>query len=230
MVTRERDTGAEGKDEREFLDRVSAELCSAVLSDVLDDLGYRAQALPWEIRSLGRLSRMAGRAATLEVVETDVLPATPYQTLMALLDALVPGEVVVCAAHASTRSAYWGDLLSTCAVSRGARGVVIDGLCRDSERIRETALAVFARGTAPTDSKGRLEAVGLRGRVEVGAVQIDDGDLIVADTDGCVAVPRAIESEVIDRARRKLRGEDDVRRRLRAGESIVKVFSEEGVL
>ena len=65
---------------------------------------------------------------------------------------------------------------------------------------------VFATGTSPADSKGRLDVTAIRVPVLVGGVVVRDGDLVVADIDGCVAVPQAIEAEVIVHALAKVAG------------------------
>jgi regulator of RNase E activity RraA len=211
-------------------DALSAEWHSAVLADVMDDLGYRSQTLRHDIQPLFAGARFGGRAATLDVVETDRMPVAPYQLLLRLLDGLKANEVVVCATQASTRAAFWGELLSTAAHFRGSVGAVVDGLCRDSERIVAMAFPVFAIGRMPADSKGRLEAVSFRQPVTVGGVLVHDGDLIFGDADGVVSIPRSIEAEVLRHARRKVIGEGLVRGRLQSGASLEATFTELGIL
>jgi hypothetical protein len=130
-------------------------------------------------------------------VEVSELPAEPYRLLLELLDGIQPGEVVVGAVQAHIRAALWGELLSTHTRAKGGRGVVLDGLSRDSWGIEEMKFPVFATGLTPADSKGRLEVISIRGTIPVGGVSVADGDLIVADSDGCVVVPAAIEDEIV---------------------------------
>jgi len=89
---------------------------------------------------------------------------------------------------------------------------------------------VFATGLSPADSKGRLEVISIRGTIPVGGVSVADGDLIVADSDGCVVVPAAIEDDIIGKAMDKVSGEDKMRDVLRKGASIREVFKEYGIL
>jgi regulator of RNase E activity RraA len=70
----------------------------------------------------------------------------------------------------------------------------------------------------------------IRVPIECGGVHVEDGDLVVGDVDGCVAVPRGVEQEVVDRALAKVEGENMVRDVLRAGASIRQVFREHGIL
>jgi 4-hydroxy-4-methyl-2-oxoglutarate aldolase len=214
----------------EYLDRTSRHLYSSVLADILDEAGYRQQVMRPEVRPLYPGAKIAGRAATMLAVEVSELPPQPYHLLMELLDGLRPGEVVVAAVQAQVRAALWGELLSTHTRARGGRGVVLDGLSRDSWGIVEMKFPVFATGLSPADSKGRLEVISIRHTIPVGGVSVADGDLIVADADGCVVVPAAIEEDIIAKAMQKVSGEDKMRDVLRKGASIREVFKEYGIL
>jgi 4-hydroxy-4-methyl-2-oxoglutarate aldolase len=214
----------------EYLDRIAESLYSSVLSDILDDLGHRRQVMWPEIRPIFPGARVAGRAATMLVVAVSEVPAEPYRLLMDLLDGLRPGEVVVAGVQGHTRAAVWGELLSTHTRARGGRGAVLDGLTRDTWGIEEMRFPVFATGASPADSKGRLEVAEIRGRIPVGGVDVTDDDLVVADGDGCVVVPAALEDEVVGRAFEKVAGENTIRDILSQGASIRQVFEEHGIL
>src|SRR6266516_1859406 len=214
----------------EYLDRISEHHYSSVLADILDEAGHRRQVMRPEVRPLYPGAKFAGRAATMLAVEVSELPAQPYHLLMEMLDGLRQGEVIVAAVQAQVRAALWGELLSTHTRAKGGRGVVIDGLSRDSWGIEEMKFHVFATGLSPADSKGRLEVISIRSTIPVGGVSVADGDLIVADSDGCVVVPAAIEDDVVAKAMEKVSGEDKMRDVLRKGESISEVFKEYGIL
>jgi len=214
----------------EYLDPISKHLYASVLADILDETGHRGQVMRPEVRPLYPDARLVGRAATMLAVEVTELPAQPYHFLMELLDSLRPGEVVVGAVQAQVRAALWGELLSTHTRAKGGRGVVLDGLSRDSWGIVEMRFPVFATGLSPADSKGRIEVISIRGTIPVGGVSVADGDLVVADSDGCVVVPAAIEDEVIAKAMDKVSGEDTMRDVLRKGANLREVFTEYGIL
>ena len=214
----------------EYLDGISEHLYSSVLADILDEAGFRNQVVRPEVRPLYPGAKVAGRAATMVAVEVSELPAEPYRLLMELLDGLRPGEVVVGAVQAQVRAALWGELLSTHTRAKGGRGVVLDGLSRDSWGIEEMKFPVFATGLSPADSRGRLEVIAIRGTIPVGGVSVANGDLVVADSDGCVVVPAAIEEDIIAEAMQKVSGEDKMRDVLRKGASIREVFKEYGIL
>jgi len=214
----------------DYLDRISEKLYSSVLADILDEAGHRHQVMRPEIRPLYGGARVAGRAATMLAVEVSELPAQPYRLLLELLDGLRPGEVVVGAVQAGACAALWGELLSTHTRAKGGRGVVLDGLSRDSWGIEEMKFPVFATGLTPADSKGRIEVISIRAAIPVGGVSVAPGDLVVADSDGCVVVPAAVEDEVVAKAMEKVAGEDTMREVLRQGANLREVFEEYGIL
>ncbi len=213
-----------------YLDRIAEHLYSSVLADILDDHGYRQQSMDHEVRPLYNGAKVAGRAATMLAVEVSKLPDNPYEQLMELLDGIVPGEVVVGAVQSRASAAIWGELLSTHTRAKGGRGVVLDGLSRDSWGIAEMKFPVFARGLSPADSKGRLEVIAIRGTIPVAGVSVSNGDLLLADEDGVVVVPRDVEDEVIRLAFEKVAGENVMRDILRKGANLRAVFKEHGIL
>jgi regulator of RNase E activity RraA len=214
----------------EYYDHVEERLYTSVLADVMDDLGYRRQVMDHRIRPLYPEARVVGRAATMLAGEVYDVPAEPFKLELELLDSLEPGEVVVCTTQGSVHAAMWGELLSTHTQTKGGRGTILDGLTRDSWGIIDIRFPVFAAGLSPADSKGRLDVMAVRVPIECGGVRVEPGDLVVADFDGCLAVPQAIEDEVIASALDKVSGENVVRDVLRAGASIQRVFKEHGIL
>src|ERR671913_594694 len=177
----------------QFLPLIREKLYVAVLSDVLDELGYRDQALPPHIRPLDETLVMAGFARTgLYRDVYHVRPGeNPYELEIALIDDLRPGEVPVLACGASGRIAPWGELLSTASRARGAAGCLTDGLVRDIKAIRRMGFPVFHGGIGPLDSKGRGMVVELDCKVDCGGVLVAPGDWVFGDADGAVGGPAA---------------------------------------
>ncbi|EHL99663.1 demethylmenaquinone methyltransferase [Acetobacteraceae bacterium AT-5844] len=205
---------------------------SAMLSDVLDGLGYMHQALPARVRPLDETKRMAGRART--ALYLDVYEAkegeNPYDLEIDLVDSLQSGEIPVFACGHSGRIAPWGELLSTAAQVRGSAGALMDGMVRDVQAIRAMGYPVFHGGIGPLDSKGRGKIVALDVPVECGGVRVCPGDFVFGDADGVVVVPQAAEAEVAARAEAKLRGEKETLAELRAGVPLRTVFEKYGIL
>jgi regulator of RNase E activity RraA len=214
----------------DYYDSIERELYTAVIADILDDLGYRNQIMRHDIRPLYEGARVVGRAATMLVAEVFEIPAEPYKLELELLDNVRAGEVVVFSTPASRTAAIWGELLATRAAALGGRGAVMDGLTRDVRELVEMRFPVFCSGSSPADAKGRLDVIAIRVPVQVGGVFVNDGELLIADADGCVVVPADVENDVIAKAREKVSGEDMVRDRLRDGATLVEVFEETGIL
>ena len=207
-------------------------LYTAVLSDVLDTLGYRHQVLPPHIRPLDDERVLAGRARTGLYRDVYHVPEghNPYALEIALIDDLGPGEVAVLACGASGRIAPWGELLTTASMARGAAGCVTDGLVRDVKAIRALSFPVFHGGIGPLDSKGRGEVAAIDVPIECAGVVVNPGDLVFGDADGAIVVPEPVVKQAIALALEKIEGEDRTRDELRAGAKLAEVFEKYGVL
>jgi regulator of RNase E activity RraA len=218
--------------DQKLIERIHKQLFVAVLSDMLDSVGYRNQAFPSRIRCLDDDLMLVGRARTalyhdIYQVEPD---KNPYELEIALVDDLKPGEVAVFACGATGRIAPWGGLLTTAARQRGAVGCVTDGCTRDIKAIRKMKFPVFHGGIAPLDSKGRGAAAAIDIPVECAGVSIKSGDLIVGDADGVVAIPHEIEDEVLAKAFARIDGENETEAALKRGEKLGDVYRRLGVL
>jgi 4-hydroxy-4-methyl-2-oxoglutarate aldolase len=140
-----------------FLEELRKQLYTAVLSDVLDETGFRDQAMAARVRPLDDELVMAGFARTglfrevFHVAEGE----NPYELEIRIIDDLKSGEIVVFGCGGSERIAPCGELLTTAASARGAVGAVTDGFVRDVRAIRNAGFSVFHGGIAPLDSKGR---------------------------------------------------------------------------
>jgi regulator of RNase E activity RraA len=204
----------------------------ALLSDVLDGLGYRNQALPSRIRPLDEASVLFGRARTGLYRDVYEVPTdrNPYELEIRLIDDLKNGEVAVLACGTSGRIAPWGGLLTIASQARGAAGCLTDGQVRDIRAVRAAGFPMFHGGISPLDSKGRGEVTEIDIAVEVAGVRIAPGDLVFGDADGIVVIPRAIEREAFAAAAEKLKGENRTEEALRRGEKLADVFAREGIL
>lgn len=215
-----------------YLSEIRERLYTAVLSDVLDELGFRHQAMPPSIRPLDDSLVLAGFARTGSYREVyRVVPdENPYELEMALIDDLRPDDVAVFGCGGSSRIAPWGELLTTASRARGAVGCVTDGFVRDVRQIRSLRFPVFHGGIAPLDSKGRGMVAEIDVPIHCAGVAVAPGDLIVGDVDGLVVVPRAVEAQAVARAFEKVSSEDRTREELAAGAKLKDVFAKYRVL
>jgi 4-hydroxy-4-methyl-2-oxoglutarate aldolase len=214
----------------ELLSHIEKVLYTAVLSDALDEIGVHDRAMRERLRPLAPDVVFAGQAKTILCMDMHYMPDNPYTLEIEAVDSILPGEVVVVATGASVRNAPWGELLSTAAMARGARGAVIDGLVRDVKKILNLGFPVFAAGIKPVDSRGRGAVVNYDIPVECGGVTVTPGDLIVADFDGVVAIPASVTHEVVRLATEKVTRENGSRAELMAGKYLRDVYEKYGVL
>jgi regulator of RNase E activity RraA len=210
------------------------ELYVAVVCDILDALGYRHQAMHQRIRPL--LPDMencgfAGRARTARWMETDyVVEDDPYGLELDLMDSLKPGDVVVHSTDYGGTNAPWGELMSTVAIKNGAVGTVCDSQVRDCVRIIKLGFPVYYAGIRPLDSKGRARVMDYDVPVMCGEVLVNPGELIYADFDGVVVIPRSAEKDVLRMAIDKVGKETASRQALLNGENLREVYATYGVL
>jgi regulator of RNase E activity RraA len=208
-------------------------LYTAVLSDVLDEMGLPNQAMRPFVRPLDDSLSFLGRARTglyanaYSVVDGE----NPYELEIRLVDALEAGDVAVIACDGPTdRMAPWGELLTTAAMARGASGCVTDGLVRDVRHIRALKFPVFHGGIGPLDSKGRCRMIEMDRPIVCAGVKVSKGDMMFGDVDGVIAIPQAAAEEAFARALEKVSRENRTRDELRAGRLLSEVYAKYGVL
>ena len=200
--------------------------------DILDDLGHRDQAMHQRLRPLDpETCTVVGRARTFRWMEVDyVVEEDPYGLEIEAMDSLGPGDVAVHSSDPGSSNAPWGELMSTVAKRNGAVGCVCDSMIRDCRRIVAMGFPVFHAGIRPLDSKGRGRVMAYDVPVRCGGVLVHPGELVFADFDGVVVVPKQVEDEVLRLASEKVGKENDTRRELLKGRSLRDVFNEYGVL
>ena len=201
------------------LPRRFARLPTAVVTDVMDGLGLLRQTLPSAIQPLTPDMRLAGYAFTARGRAHRGAPRERDQTLRRFLAMLgaVPADSVLVLATNDSVAAHFGELSAEWLRVRRVRGAVIDGGTRDAAHLARLRFPTFSRYRSPQDSVPRWRVGDWGQPLTVGGVRIALGDVIVADLDGVVVVPRRVAAEVATRCERLVGTENAVRKAVKRG-------------
>ncbi len=202
-----------------------------LLCDALDSFGYTRQSprLPIVPITMPDVT-LIGRCKTTLWADMAHPDPEPYKLELAAVDSCRPDDVLICAASGSNRSGIWGELLTTASRNTGCVGVIVDGAIRDVAKMKAMQFPVFARGMNPYDSRDRQRVIDVNVTIELDGIQVCPGDLIAADIDGIVIVPKSVEEQVVLAAWKKAHAENEVRDAIRNGMSAAKAFETYGVL
>jgi 4-hydroxy-4-methyl-2-oxoglutarate aldolase len=218
----------------ELFDFIRKNLYVPAVCDILDELGYRNQAMHQRLRPLLpdiRKCGFLGRARTFRWMETDyVEQQNPYGLEIEAMDSLKAGDVVVHSTDYGGANAPWGELMSTISKLKGVAGCVCDSQIRDCVRIIEMGFPVYYTGIRPLDSKGRAIVKAYDVPVRCGEVLVNPGDIVYADFDGIVVVPVEAEQQVFVKAKEKVHKENLSRNELLEGKSLRYVYDKYGAL
>ena len=169
-------------------------LPTAAISDALDAL--RIPGTPLGLAPIWPGCSFSGRAYTVRYRLADPQPGTVGD----FIDDVPPGSVIVIDNAGRLDCTVWGDILTTVAHARGIAGTVIDGVCRDIAKSLELSYPIVSRGRFMRTGKDRVQVEAVNQPVTIAGVRVAPGDLIVANDDGVVVVPRDRETAVLERA------------------------------
>ncbi|WP_205857486.1 RraA family protein [Phytoactinopolyspora endophytica] len=192
------------------------ELFTAAINDVLRTRGLVDQALPHEIRPLRDEMKVAGFAFTVSG-EKNRDGADDMPERAAMLEAIGPDMVCVWETGHDDESAQWGEVMTMAAKRQGCRGAVVDGGVRDTDKVLSQDFPTFVRYRSSNGMKGRFRITSWQERISIGGVSIAPGDVIVADIDGVIVVPRALAYDVLVEAEQVRRNEVGIKEMISDG-------------
>lgn len=169
----------------------------ASVADAVDKVCGKRGYMDASIKPRINDKRVVGPAATVLEEATDEF--VPPQHALDLIDEAPRGSVIVISiAGGEPNVAVWGGLMTAGAVANEHAGAILDGGVRDLTEIRrDYDFPVYARDVSPGTTLGRFRTVASQVPVEVGGIVVHPGDIIVADIDGVVVVPRDKADEVL---------------------------------
>lgn len=215
--------------EKELFSRYG-KLYTALIADIMDQYNYNNQSMEYTIRPLIEDAVLVGRAFTVLAVQTYEVPEKPYEKELEAIDKLQDGDVVVCTTNGEKVCGFWGELIATAAKVRGCNGAVMDGLTRDARALKKMNFPTFAKGFTPNDSKGRNLVIDYNCPIVCGGVKVRPQDLILADYEGIVVIPKGMEEKVLIKAEEKFNSENTVRSEIEFGKSMTEVFEKYKIL
>ncbi|WFC96987.1 hypothetical protein MBRA1_003653 [Malassezia brasiliensis] len=210
----------------------TCEVADALIKLKLPHGGYLPGIEMYSPQHIAGEASVCGPAFTVQMVlQSDTAAPKPDKHFV---DAAEPGSVMLISTPSSTRSAVWGGLMTARAQHLGVQGVVLDGRCRDLQEHRASQFPVFARGhsvlgqspfTRPSRLQVPLEIADPTAGGAFPAVTVHPGDILVADVDGVVSVPRDLVEQVVALAQQGRDVDGRCMEDLRAGAGIRETFA-----
>lgn len=202
-------------------------LYTGCVNDVLRELCLTNQALPPSIMPLRDEMTLAGFAFTIRS-NSDPTTVGELETRVEMLDQLRPNMVCVWNANGIDNASHWGGVMTATAMKHGVRGAIVDGGIRDTKDILAQKFPIWYRYRCSNGSLSRAKMTGFQVPVQIGDVLLFPGDLIFADIDGVVVVPREHIVTVLERAEEIVRNEGEFKEWIDAGLSTHEIHDRGG--
>jgi 4-hydroxy-4-methyl-2-oxoglutarate aldolase len=190
------------------------EFSTCNLSDALDELGLAGTPQGFHPLWSG-CGKAAGRAMTIRLIPEGADSAVEG-TLRAIM-AADPGDVLVIDNGGRMDVNSFGGIAAFTSQRRGLAGVIIDGVTRDLEDMREMIFPAYGKGAIQQSIRGRCAFGGFAGEIRLGGVLVRRGDYVAADENGVVVFPAERTAEVMESARRCFEREEQIKRWIGAG-------------
>jgi regulator of RNase E activity RraA len=168
----------------------------ASISDAMEQMLHEKRYMSHKMQAIFP-TKFAGTALTVKMVKKENHDPNALAGMLQAIDAGGPGSVYVMTVEDGADIAGMGGLMGTAMYARGFAGAVIDGGVRDLPQLKRIGFPVYALGPVPSTSAGHYVFAGMNVPVTCDGVDVEPQDIIVADNDGVVVVPKAKAAEVL---------------------------------
>ncbi len=202
-------------------------LYTGAVADVLREMTLMDQVLPADIIPLREEDTVAGIAFT---IRSNMDPTTEgeMETRAEMLDQIQEHAMIVWNVNGEDEAAHWGEMMTATSKSKGARGAIVQGGLRDTRQVLAQDFPVWYRYRIPNGSLARCKITGYQVPIQIGKAVIKPGDVILADLDGAVVIPREHAVAVIERAEAIRSGEAEIRDWVEDGVSTTEIVDRGG--
>jgi len=195
ISAKQEQSAAQTKDDAALLDGFRHVEVASV-SDAIEQIAGKKMYMTHRMRPIFS-TRFAGYALTVSLKKEANHDPDALKGMLHAIDTGGPNSVYVMVVEDGNDIAGMGGLMGTAMAARNFSGAVIDGGVRDTAYLQKIGFPVYALGIVPSTSVSHYRFVGANIPVTCDGVPVNPGDIISADPDGVVVVPKAIAPQVL---------------------------------
>lgn len=209
-----------------FINKLKPKLCSlysGIFSDILDSRKYyNCVAINWNCNN--KTTRLLGLARTVDI-RTEKNKKENIELGLTFLESCGSNDILV--VNGSSKYAYFGELMSRLSIRSTIKGVIINGLTRDSNYtcMVGNKLPIFSKGYSPIDIKGRGYVKNVDVPIKIENINVLKKQVIFADNDGIVFIPKDLSlSTLYSDILKSIKNEEDIKKKIKNGISVSKLL------
>lgn len=216
------------EEDRKLLNNIKTHLSSPMLSDIMDDLGVSEKQLLLGLNPNIKGAKIFGRAKTLKL--RAMKEGEDYKGIYEALNSyatVIPNDVIL-VENETPDYAYFGELNANLAVRCGAAGAIIGGKTRDNNQVISLNFPTFSKGYVARDVRKRAVMESMNQPINIFGTPISPGDLVFADEEGIVVIPREMEKEILKEVFKRLNIERNILLDIASGAPVNSLTSKHG--
>lgn len=188
-------------------------LDTSAVSDALDKLSIEGQI--FGIQTHNSDWKVAGRAFTVKY--EDIENEEDEATVGDFIDDVKDNEIIFLDNNGRLDCTVWGDILTNVAKTKGIGATIINGVCRDIQKSLDINYPIFSLGKYMRTGKNRVKIRSIGEKIEINKIFIQQGDIILGDSDGVLTIPKESEKEVLSEALKITKAENQIREAVKEG-------------